>query len=356
MMDQEQAANSPSFLSRLGKALAWLIRFVLRLLVVLAVGTAIGAGIYFGGMFAYRQFLEPVPVHTIRLDILEGRQDQIVERFAEQQEDLQVRIADLEAQSDAQKLAFDRLHERLGEVETAQANAIARLDEAFAELGQIQAGLEEVQTAQDEMQLAQDAGQADLEALRVNLEAVQAGLTSARNALEAMESDLAAMQAGVADLTEQVDAYGMDVLALNEALSGERSPSVLFHQLQLVKAMELLTRARLVLVQNNLALAQFDIQAARRVLVDLQVEVPAYQSEQIARIVVRLDAVLSNLPAAPVAAADELEGAWQLLIAGLSVEPNAASASESTPTATPVPEEPTATPAPSPTPTPSTQS
>ena len=67
---------------------------------------------------------------------------------------------------------------------------------------------------------------------------------------------------------------------------------------QLVKAMELLTRARLVLVQNNLGLAQFDIQAGRKILANLQVEAPAHQTEQIARIVARLDAALDNLPAA----------------------------------------------------------
>jgi hypothetical protein len=48
----------------------------------------------------------------------------------------------------------------------------------------------------------------------------------------------------------------------------------------------------------------------------------------------RLDAALEALPASPVAAADELEGAWQLLVAGLPEESLTAAESE----ATPVPE------------------
>jgi len=354
-MSQEQTNTSPSFPSRLGKALVWLIGFLLRVLVVLAVGAAVGAGLYFGGMFAYRQFLEPVPVHTIRLDILEGRQDQMVDRFAQQQEDLQLRVGDLESQTDARKLALDGLQERIGEVETLQADVVARLDQALEELELLQSALEEAQAARDVLESAQVAGQADLEALRVDLEALQAGLSGHESDLEEARDDLEALHAQVADLTEQVDVYGMDAAALSEALSGDRSPTVLFHQLQLVKAMELLTRARLVLVQNNLGLAQFDVQAGRRILVDLQAEVPAYQSEQLARIVARLDAALSNLPDAPVAAADELEGAWQLLLAGLPAEPAAVPAPETTPAATPQPE-PTATPEASPTPTPSNQS
>ena len=361
-MGQEYSATSPSFPSRLGKALVWLMRFLLRLLVVLAVGAAVGAGVYFGGMFAYRQFLEPVPIHTIRLDILEGRQNQIVERFNQQQDDLHLRVDELEGQSDALKLAFDSMQERLIAIETSQADAMVRLDEAHVELEQLHTALAEaqlardaIQTAMEALQVAQEAGQVDREVLRVGLETLQASLTSVESALETMRGDLAAMQAGVADLSGQVDEYGLDVAALREELGGEKSPTVLLHELQLVKAMELLTRARLVLVQNNLGLAQLDIQAGRRILVDLQAEVPAHQSEQITKIVARLDAALDNLPTAPVAAADELEGAWQLLVAGLPKEPPVAPATEATPTITPT-LEPTPTPAASPTPTPSAQS
>lgn len=361
-MGQEHTATPPSFRSRLGKALVWLMRVLLRLLVVLTIGAAVGTGIYFGGMFVYRQFFEPVPIHEIRLDILEGRQNQLVEQFRQQQDDLQARVDELEGQSDARKLAVDGLQERLTTIETSLADTTLYLDEAYVELELLQTALADAQLAWDAIQLAletlqaaQDTGQVDLEALRLDLETLQADLTSIESALEVMQGDLATMQTGVTDLSGQVDEYSLDVAALREELSGEKSPAAVRRDLQLVKAMELLTRARLVLVQNNLGLAQFDIQAGRRILVDLQTEVPAHQSEQIARIVARLDAALDNLPAAPVAAADELEGAWQLLVAGLPKEPPVAPASEATPTTASTPG-PIPTPAASPTPTPTPQS
>jgi chromosome segregation ATPase len=362
MMDQEHTATPPSFWSRLGKAFVWLVRVLLRLLVVLAVGAAVGAGIYFGGTFAYRQFFEPVPVHEIRLDILEGRQTQIVEQLTQQQDDLQSRVDELEVQSDARKLALDGLQERLTTLETSLADTTLDLDEAYVELELLQTALADAQLAWDAIQVAletlqtaQDTAQVDLDALRLDLETLHAGLTTIKSALETIQGNLTAMQTGVADLSGQVDEYSLDVAALRAELSGEKSPAALLRDLQVVKAMELLTRARLVLVQNNLGLAQFDIQAGRRILLDLQTEVPAHQSEQIARIVARLDAALDNLPAAPVAAADELEGAWQLLLAGLPKEPSVAPGSEATPATTPTPG-PTPTPAASPTPTSTPQS
>jgi hypothetical protein len=350
MMGQEHPTSSTSFLSRLGKAFVGLIRFLLRLLIVLAVCATVGGGVYFGGTFVYRHYLEPVPVLTIRLDIVEERQTQINEQLTEQQGNLQFRVEEVELRSDTRKLALDSLQERQIAIETSQADTIGRLDKLHLELEQLQTALGEGQFARDTIQVAletlvaaRDAGQRDLEALRADLETLQAGSTSIESTLETGQDDLAAMQTRVADLSGQVDEYSLDVAALRAELSGEKSPTVLLHELQLVKAMELLTRARLVLVQNNLGLAQFDIQAGRRILVDLQVEVPAYQSERIARIVAHLDSALGRLPASPVAAADELEGAWQLLVAGLPKESPVGPASPAMPTTTPT-LEPTPTP------------
>ena len=310
--------------------------------------------------------------------ILEGRQKQLGEGINQRQDDLQSRLDALERQGDAEKLAFDGLQERLRTLETSQSDTMARLEEAYAELAQVQAGLGEAQAARDAIQAVmealegtQDAGQVDVEAVRAEVQAVRAEVQSLRANLEALGTDLEALQtslastqsafgstqddlvaieSGVDDLSDLVNEYRLDVVAVNEALSGDKSPTVLLQELQLVKAMQLLTRARLVLVQNNLGLAQFDIQAGRRILVDLQSEVPAYQSEQLARAIARLDTALGYLPDAPVAAVDELEGAWQLLIAGLPAEPSAVPTAEATPEATPTPET-TPTPAATPTPT-----
>ena len=127
-----------------------------------------------------------------------------------------------------------------------------------------------------------------------------------------------------------------------------------------MKAMEMLTRGRLYLVQNNLGLAQNEVQAARDVLAGLVA--PDYQQAALNAMIIRLDLALANLPGAPVLAAEDLEIAWQLLRAGLpsegaaataerpalsteAVTPLATQASETTATPTDAPE---ATPTPTP--------
>ena len=85
-MSEEQAAKT-SFLGRLGKAFARLVGFCLRLLFTLVLGAALGVGIFYGAIFLYRQYIEPVQVHEIRLDVMDARRQQEIERSAQRMED-----------------------------------------------------------------------------------------------------------------------------------------------------------------------------------------------------------------------------------------------------------------------------
>jgi len=332
-MGQEDETPPSTFSKRLGKAMLW----ALRMFLVVVLGIAVGIAGYVGGQWVYQHYWEPVPVHEIRLDILEGHQKQTAEQLAQQRAELQGRVDVLEMQNDGQKLALDELRERLVAIETPQAAERARLDAAYAELEQLQEALAGEQAMQDaflatleDLQAADAAGHADSQAQ-------QLALAELEQALETAQGELTALQARVADLSAQAETYGLELAAVNQELTGPRSPLVLQRELQRVVAMQWLTRARLVLVQNNLGLAQVDLLAARRVLVALQADLPldqgALNATQIAQVIERLDAALANLPAAPVAAADELEGAWQLLVAGLLSEAEAVPASEATPEA-----------------------
>jgi hypothetical protein len=102
--------------------------------------------------------------------------------------------------------------------------------------------------------------------------------------------------------------------------------------------MELLTRSRLSLVENNAGEAEQDVRAARQLLAGLGGEVPEYQVEALSSIIARLDQALIDLPARPVLAADNLEIAWQLLRSGLPGEPTPGpTLTPGTPTGTPTP-------------------
>jgi hypothetical protein len=95
----------------------------------------------------------------------------------------------------------------------------------------------------------------------------------------------------------------------------------------LIKAMEMLTRSRVYLVQSNLGLAKDEILAARELLAEMSV--PEYQQTALAAIIDQLDLAAQNLPDFPILASENLEVAWQLLRSGLPTESEASAALES---------------------------
>jgi hypothetical protein len=112
-----------------------------------------------------------------------------------------------------------------------------------------------------------------------------------------------------------------DLQQQNKSASAE-----LERQIDLLKAMELLSRARLFMYQSNFGLARQDVQIARDLLATVQPDAPKPLATELEAVILRLDMTSSNLPDFPVAASDDLDIAWQILLAGLP---------ESTPTPTP---------------------
>jgi hypothetical protein len=84
----------------------------------------------------------------------------------------------------------------------------------------------------------------------------------------------------------------------------------------LLKSMELLSRARLSMYQSNFGLAKQDVEIARDLLASIQPDAPQKLGTQLDAVILRLDLTLSNLPDFPVAASDDLDIAWQILLAG----------------------------------------
>jgi chromosome segregation ATPase len=280
--------SKPSFLSRLG-------RFILRLLFVVIVGIALGVGIYYGARAAYRQFIEPVQEHSLLLAELEARQDETDDLLNERLDAIASRLDALEVQGDGSKETFAELEDGLDAVETAQATRgeeLITINEELLTLQSTVSGLASTQEVQqddlDELQTAF----ARLDELRADLE----------TASQAIEED---------SLT--VEALLLEMQAVS---SGWQA---MLNEFQMLKAMELLTRSRVNLVQGNLSLARADITAARDLLATMLSQVSVEQVEYLEEIVDRLDAALDYLPRAPITAADEVEGAWQLLLEGLPV-------------------------------------
>jgi hypothetical protein len=132
------------------------------------------------------------------------------------------------------------------------------------------------------------AGQAlTLTALAPRLDTLESAINTHSQALAALESTQVSLMAG--DQTRSIE---------------------LERQVTLLKSMELLSRARLFLYESNFGLAKQDVQLARDLLAGLP------QDAALAEVLQRLDLTLSRLPDFPVAASDDLDIAWQILLQG----------------------------------------
>ena len=175
----------------------------------------------------------------------------------------------------------------------------ARLEKAEQELADLQTKLGTLETVQN----GHDGSLADLDKRLSDIETEINARTQSLVALEKMQSELQKQ---------------------NEANSAE-----LERQINLLKAMELLSRARLSMYQSNFGLARQDVQIARDLLATVQPDAPASLTNDLDEVVRRLDLTLSNLPDFPVAASDDLDIAWQILLSGL---PQATPTVSATPT------------------------
>jgi len=167
---------------------------------------------------------------------------------------------------------------------------------------------------------------AGLQTQQAQSEQAIADLQSKLSAVEAAQteqaSSLSDLGARVSDLEKEIAAHTQTLAALDEmqkqlAEQGETANAELNRQVDLLRAMELLSRARLFMYQSNFGLAKVDVQTARDILADVQPTAPEPLAAELKEVLLRLDLTLSNLPSFPVAASDDLDIAWQVLLGGL---------------------------------------
>ncbi|MEW6030523.1 MAG: hypothetical protein ACOYZ8_02585 [Chloroflexota bacterium] len=182
---------------------------------------------------------------------------------------------------------------------------------------------------------------------------LQARLNAMETAQAQSAQSMTELDARVDTAEEQIAAHTQMLAALEEMeaalqVRADDADTELARQIKLLKSMELLSRARMFLYQSNFGMARQDIQTARALLIEVQADSPASLTDDLDEVIHRLDLTLSNLPNFPVAARDDLDIAWQVLLAGLPPDeatatpaPGAEAAVTPTPPATATP---TATP------------
>jgi hypothetical protein len=271
-----------------------IIRGILRVILLLLVGIVLGTALYFGGLLLYQNLVvQPAGFNTFRLDMMETHQAQVQAQESDRLIQLNQRLTDLEGQR-----ALD-------------AEAISSL-------------------------------QTDLQSLQETLD--QHTLTL--NRLDDLQNDLDA-------LGQQLSESDASFNSLQATLTSEDAPIVSLQcEIQILRAMELLSRSRLYLLQNNLGLAEEDVRNARQVLIDLKTTLNTSQQEVVVGWIQRIDLALENLPFSPVIASDDLEIAWRLLVAGFPQEGQLTGLTPASSLPSPLPPTPTPTLTATPTPIP----
>lgn len=286
--------SDPSF----GDQIRAFFRFILRLIFVLVLAIGLGIGVYYGATYAipelYRRYIQPVEDNTLRLNDLEASQAQEIQQLTERIEALNTRLTELEAENDTNNETISILQSSLATAESqqaSQADLIATLEPAVSDFAETQSELEAIQTTLD------------------------------------------ALSESVDEYSQQVSNINADDQAWQDLLAEMQL------ELELLRAMEFLTRGRLFLSDGNLTQAEENIQAGLEILSVMAAEVPNHQQETLSNIITYLERALEELPKSEVKAADQLEGAWQLLVLGLPSNPDATESETPalTPTLTPTP-------------------
>lgn len=188
-----------------------------------------------------------------------------------------------------------------------------------------------------ELQARQEQTVQDLEDLQTRLETIETGQSQNAESLTQLDDRVGKLETEIDARTQSLAALEKmqsELQAQNEAASAE-----LDRQIDLMKSMELLSRARLFMYQSNFGLAKQDVQIAHGLLVAIRPDAPASLANDLDAVILRLEQTLSNLPNFPVVASDDLDIAWQILLSGLPQE---------TPTVTNVTSAPGTTPSPTP--------
>lgn len=168
------------------------------------------------------------------------------------------------------------------------------------------------QASESERQQEELSGfQAELLELREQVNALQTQAEAAEQSIDAHTVSLAELENLQATLQADTAVQNAAVLASMD------------EQLTITRALQLLSRSRLYLSQNNYGMAREDISAARSLLFPLLETISQDQSDGLRVVINRLDMALSNLPGYPVIAVFDVDTAWQLLVDGLPAVPEA---------------------------------
>lgn len=278
--------TQPTLGRRIGRSIVWILSTALIIFVLIAVIGAIGWGAFLG----FEELRRSFDAIAVRDDIQERRIEL-----------LRSDVDNLMADSGRLNSLQSELNDLEGRLDSAQERLAADLSRQQEMLGAL---AEDVATVED----ASSALAEDTMALSGALSALQADITDNSQRLDELGGELDELRPAVSTLGSNLSELQAAAAARAEdEMTETRQVLALFH------VWELISRARLRLLENNFGLAQTDIEQAVRAMDLLMAAAPAEEMEAWQRVQIRLGLALTSLPADPARSAADLESAWDTL-------------------------------------------
>lgn len=297
-MNVTQSGQQPGFFRRFLKAL---VRTVLALAIIAALAVA--------GWFIFQELRRS-------FDNVSGRMDRQAEQFASLQDQLDTQADQLKSVQLAVTDLDENLAGNIDELQTSVSDSNDEQSEMLVTLTNQVAGLTgDAQTMNQSISRLSD-GQSVLQQDVIGL---SSDLDAQGGEFDNLSGEFKALQSSEAALADNVAAFEAELTMADPA--GLRQAVLVF------RLWEIVSRARLRLVEHNLGLAGDDVQLGLAALPVLLADSPESMVEPLQQIEQRLLMATDNLPDAPATAANDLDIAWQELddmlnaILGIEIAP-----------------------------------
>jgi len=250
----------------------YFLRSLVRLFFVILIGVGIGIGLFYGISYLTDRYFQSVQTNTEQIAALETRISDMDQLLSDRMDGVLTRLETLEVQSDTNKQTFSEMEGQLAALETSV----------------------------EEQQATLTILQSEQENLTATLEPIPAKFDDLDMCLKELETEVS----GYSEINHLLDAQLMTTSSHIETTA---------QQVEWLKVLALLSHAQLYLSQNNLGLAQQQVESTLPILDQLLGDANIIQTTAINNVHTKLIATLDALPDSPLLAASELDGAWNEL-------------------------------------------
>lgn len=299
MPQSEKESSNPDYSSRRGSFLKRLFLAFVKLTIIFVVIVALAIGgwlIYAELSRSFEEVSKRIDFNREQSELMEEDIDKLVEAIGNGEQ----QVAKIQAAASTREAQILDLEQELADAREVQADMRIALEE------RIDTVLDSTETISNNLGILNEG----LGTLQQDITSNVSDIDLLGGELDAIEAEIVALQGDIEGIQADLDTYSAEEFnRMREALA-------------LFRLWEMVSRARVRLIEQNLGLASNDIDDALASADRLQAafadseEAPALNLELVQQ---RLSLAAASLPDDPDAAARDLETAWELLDEALTI-------------------------------------